>query len=216
MQYNLSLALTQGGLAGKIGAMKYWLIGLGNPGPDYEETRHNVGRLALAAWQEVVAAGDLELDKKLNALTTKVKVGKHEVRLVWPETMMNNSGKSLVSVIKSRVDAGRLVVIHDDLDLPLGTFKISFNRGSGGHRGVESVARAIKTKEFARLRIGVSSVTPSGKLKKPAGEAAVVDFILGKFKPAELTELKKVFKKTSEALTMIVEEGREKAMGEFN
>ena len=79
-----------------------------------------------------------------------------------------------------------------------------------------SVIKAVKSEAFTRLRIGICPTTPSGKLKKPTGDEAVVKFILGKFKPAELAELKKVFKKVCEAITLIVDEGREKAMGEFN
>ena len=83
---------------------------------------------------------------------------------------MNNSGKSLFPLIKSKKTAEQLVVVYDDLDLPLGTLKVSFNRGSGGHRGLDSIIKALKTREFTRIRIGTSSATPSGKIKKPIGE----------------------------------------------
>ena len=172
--------------------MKYFLFALGNPGVEYENTRHNVGRMALK---------DFEHQK---------------VKVIESSEMMNNSGRALKPYIKSQKDAEKLIVIHDDLDLPLGTIKISFNRGAGGHRGVESVIKTTKTNEFTRVRIGILPVTPGGKLKKPTGEEKVTDFILGKFKPAELTELKKVFKKVCEAIAMIADEGREIAMGKFN
>ena len=175
--------------------MKNFVVALGNPGPEYENTRHNVGRMALAVWQ---------------------KVGESKATVIIPDEMMNNSGKALKPFIKSQKEVERMVVIHDDLDLPLGSFKISFNRGAGGHRGVESVIKAVKSEAFTRLRIGICPTTPSGKLKKPTGDEAVVKFILGKFKPAELAELKKVFKKVREAIAIIANEGKEKAMGEFN
>ncbi len=108
------------------------------------------------------------------------------------------------------------MVIHDDLDLPLGRFKIVFNRGSGGHKGVESIMRALKTEAFIRVKVGISKDAGKGKVKKPVGEKAVGDFILGKFKPAELVELKKVAKKVCEALELIASDGREAAMAMSN
>jgi PTH1 family peptidyl-tRNA hydrolase len=99
--------------------------------------------------------------------------------------------------------------------LPLGKVKISFGSSAGGHNGVKSVQAALKTQDFVRVRIGISPATPSGKLKRPDGEK-IVDFVLGKFKPAEQDKLKKVKKIVEEALMLIVEEGKDKAMGEIN
>ena len=129
---------------------------------------------------------------------------------------MNKSGLSLKPIITSTKKAESLIVIYDDLDMPLGKFKISFGRGSGGHKGVESIARSIKTKDFIRIRVGIAPTTPSGKIKKPKGEQKIIDFILGDFKKPEIEKLKKVFKKVNEALEVIIEEGRSKAMNEFN
>lgn len=199
----------------------YIIAGLGNPGQEYEHTRHNVGRMFLEYVGKKEGLSDWREDKKLKALTTEGKIGKGKVLLVKPNNFMNNSGKSLAPLVKSKKAAPGLVVVYDDLDLPLGTLKISFNRGSGGHRGLDSIIKAIKTREFTRIRLGISPGTPSGKVKKPSGEKAVIDFILGKFKPKELEILKKSFKKAHEALGIIVSEkspqlGREKAMGEVN
>ena len=143
-------------------------------------------------------------------------IGKTAVVLVAPDTFMNKSGAAVIKYVKSQKAAERMVVIYDDLDLPLGGLKLSFNRGSGGHRGVESIMKTVKTKKFTRVRIGVSPETPGGKLKKPQGEEEVVKFILSKFKPAELAELKKIFKKVSEALETIVAEGPQIGMNRFN
>jgi PTH1 family peptidyl-tRNA hydrolase len=129
---------------------------------------------------------------------------------------MNKSGLSLKPIIVSKKKAENLIVIYDDLDMPLGKIKISFGRGSGGHKGVESIARSIKTKEFIRIRVGIAPATPSGKIKKPKGEEKIIDFILGGFKKKETEMLKKVFKKVNEALEVIIKEGRQKAMNEFN
>jgi PTH1 family peptidyl-tRNA hydrolase len=129
---------------------------------------------------------------------------------------MNNSGRAVSKIIKSKKAAQNLIVVHDDLDLPIGILKISYNKGVGGHRGLDSVVKAVKTKEFTRIRIGISPTTPKGKIKKPQGEKAVIDFILGKFKPTELEIMKKTFKKSSEAIQTIITDGRDRAMNMFN
>ncbi len=183
----------------------YYVVGLGNPGREYESTRHNAGREAV------------EFFEKKNEVSPK------KLQVIHSDEFMNNSGKAVGKVVKSKKAAENLIVVHDDLDLPLGTMKISFNKGVGGHRGLNSVAKAIKTLEFVRVRIGISPSTPSGKIRKPganlspkAAEKAVIDFILGKFKPKETETLKKVFKRASEAIETIVTEGRDRAMNMFN
>lgn len=200
--------------------MPYFIVGLGNPGEEYVSTRHNTGRIILDAFFKKASKdnslSDWAFDKKLNALKSTGKIGKESILMLKPETMMNNSGKSLRDLVDTPKKAEKLVVIYDDLDLPLGHYKISFNRGTGGHRGLESIVKNIKTKGFIRIRVGVSPSTPSGKLCKPQGEEKVIDFILGKFKTAEEEELKRVAKKTTEAIFCLLEEGREKMMNRFN
>mgnify|MGYP003451945009 FL=1 len=195
--------------------MAYIFVGLGNPGDEYKETRHNTGRM-LVEWFGKSLDAEWKTDKKLNATVAKVKVGKTPVTLVLPETFMNNSGKSLKPLVTSVKSAEKLMVIYDDLDLPFGTNKISFNKSSGGHRGLESIIKSIKTEKFARVRVGISPTTPSGKIKKPKGEDAVTKVILGKFKEEEIKELKKLSKSVNEALEVFVSEGLEKAMTGFN
>lgn len=179
----------------------FYVIGLGNPGEEYKGTRHNTGREAV--------------EKFKNLKMEDGKIGK-KIKIIESNEFMNNSGRAVAKIIKSKKAAENLIVVHDDLDLPLGTLKISFNKGVGGHRGLNSVVKAVKTKEFTRIRIGISSSTPKGKIKKPEGEEAVIDFILGKWKPKEKETIKKVFKKVSEAIQILVTEGREKAMNLFN
>lgn len=192
------------------------IFGLGNPGEEYEGTRHNTGRMILEVFRKKQDFPDWEFDKKSSAEVSEGKIKKEKIILVSPDTFMNKSGQAAVRYVKSKKAAENLVVIHDDLDLPLGRFKIVFNRGSGGHKGVESIMRALKTEAFTRVKIGISKDAGKGRVKKPVGEKAVGDFILGKFKPAELVELKKVAKKVCEALETMATEGREKAMGIYN
>lgn len=195
--------------------MAYIFVGLGNPGDEYKLTRHNTGRILLEGLAKSLDA-EWKVDKKLNSTVSKVKIGKTPVTLVLPDTFMNNSGKAVKPLITSVKGAEKLLVIYDDLDLPFGTNKISFNKSSGGHRGLESIIKSIKTEKFARIRVGISPTTPSGKIKKPKGEDAVTKVIMGKFKDDEMKELKKLSKKVNEALETFVSEGLEKTMTGFN
>ncbi len=195
--------------------MAYIFVGLGNPGEEYEQTRHNTGRMLLE-WFGKSLDAEWKDDSKLKVKSAKVKVGKQNVVLVLPDTFMNNSGKAVKLFVENQKQAEKMVVIYDDLDLPFGKAKISFNRSSGGHKGVESIIKAVKTEKFARIRVGISPVTPSGKQKKPVGEDAVTKVILGKFKDDELKDLKKLSKRVNEALEVFVFNGLEKAMTGFN
>ena len=172
------------------------VVGLGNPGKEYENTRHNTGRILVGI-----------LEKKLEG---------QKVKFLTPDTFMNNSGRAVAPLIKSKKDLKDLVVIYDDIDLPLGKMKISFNRSSGGHNGLGSIIKHLKSEEFLRIRIGISHETPSGKLRKPKGEKAVLNFLLGEFKKPELEILKKLSKKVAEAIECIYSESKEKAMSLYN
>ncbi len=158
--------------------MKY-IIGLGNPGIEYESTRHNAGKIVLGLLKELYSS--------------------KKVTYIEQDTFMNHSGNAVKKLITSKKKAAGLVVIYDDLDLPVGKIKISFNKSSGGHKGVESIIKQVKTLEFIRIRIGI------GKGKNPQKH------IMENFKPEEMKILKKLSKKIAEALEIIVEEGWEKA-----
>lgn len=195
--------------------MPHIIAGLGNPGEEYESTRHNTGRVVLRWFAKEKGFSGWKADKKIKALTADGKVGKANVLLVLPDNFMNNSGRSLAPLIKTKKAAARSVVVYDDLDLPFGTFKISFNRGSGGHRGLDSVMKSLKTREFVRVRVGISPAAIKGKVKKPnkpVGEEKVLQFILGMYTKEEIAALKKLSKQINEALEMIIVDGHEKAM----
>lgn len=196
--------------------MQYTIVGLGNPGEEYANTRHNVGRMVVEQFRKKNDFPEWVTDKSLKALVSKSTQGKDKVVLLLPDNFMNVSGKSVAPLVKNAKDAERTIVVYDDLDLPLGEIKISFNRSSGGHKGVESIIKALKTRAFARLRVGVCPTTLGGKLRKPKGELAILDFIVGPFKKAEEDDLKKIIKKGVEALALILDEGREIATGKVN
>lgn len=209
----------------------YIIVGLGNPGEEYKNTRHNAGRMLVeyfAKNAEKIAEKrdskkaakstgfeDFSFNKKYNAQSAVGEINGEKTLLVLPDTFMNKSGKALESIVTSAKKAEKLIVVHDDLDLSIGKGKILFNRGSGGHKGVESIVRTIKTEAFTRMKIGVCPTTPTGKPKKPTGDK-LLDFIVGPFKPAEMDEMKDVLKRGAEALYVLVNENREKAMSEFN
>jgi len=196
--------------------MKHIIVGLGNPGEDYEGSRHNAGRFCVQKFQEQNKFDAWLENKKTKALISEGSIGKNKVLLLLPETFMNRSGNAVSAYVKSVKAAQTLMVAYDDMDLPLGVVRISFGRGSGGHRGIESIIRSIKTKDFIRVRIGVSQATPKGKLKKPKGEEAVVDFLLKPFRKPEEIVFKKVSKKVNEILTAVITDGRAVAMNKYN
>jgi len=191
--------------------MTLTIVGLGNPGKEYEKTRHNAGRNAVMLFAKQERFGDFCFNKKANALVIEGNIGTERGNLVLPETMMNNSGKAVSAFVKSVKAAKNLLVIHDDLDLPLGTLKMVFGRGSGGHKGVESVMRALKTENFARIRIGTSAPGKKNQAKKVSGEEKVIKFVIGKWKPGEEATFKKVLKKSAEAVRLYATEGIESA-----
>ena len=198
----------------------FTIVGLGNPDSEYEGTRHNVGRDVLRAVAKKGGVVEWKEDKKLRALAAKGEWYGEKVLCVLPETMMNNSGASLKPLVFAKPTKKRpylpLVVLHDDLDLPLGVVKLSVGSGSGGHKGVESIQKALKTRDFIRVRIGISGSTPSGKLKKPAGEEKVIDFVLGTFKKTEEDKLKAARALCARALELILTEGFAKAQMEIH
>jgi peptidyl-tRNA hydrolase, PTH1 family len=192
------------------------IVGLGNPTEEYDKTRHNAGRMCVERLHEVSDAPEWRVEKKPPMHWVKTTLNGKKTTLVLPDTFMNSSGRAVAHFVKDKKGAGNTVVIYDDLDLPLGSMKISHGRSSGGHNGVESVIKALKTKDFVRIRIGVSPKTTKGTAKKPTGEERVLKFLLGKFTPPELLVLKKVCMQAHEALEVIVTEGYQAAMTKFN
>lgn len=191
------------------------IAGLGNPEKEYELTRHNAGRIAVEEFRKQNNFEDWRFDKKLNALKSEGNIDKNKILLLLPETFMNKSGSSLKSLITSTKKAKDLIIVQDDIDLALGKLKISFGKNSGGHKGIESIIKVIKTKEFARVRIGITPTTTKGKLRKPSQEK-ILDFITKKFKPEELKIIKRTSKKVAQALETAITSGIPKAMNEFN
>jgi PTH1 family peptidyl-tRNA hydrolase len=179
------------------------VMGLGNPGKKYEKTRHNVGTRAVDELRSSSRFANARVIDELKSLNLK------NVILAEPKTFMNESGKTVKPLIeKYKIKPEDLIVIHDDIDLPLGKIRIVRNRGSAGHKGVESIIRELKTENFIRLRIGIQP--QSGKPKNPE------NFVLQKFNKEEEKIVKEVIQKTVFAIEIVSKEGLEKAMNEFN
>ncbi len=192
------------------------IVGIGNPGKEYEKTRHNAGRMAVALLAKQEGFDEFELKKGANAFISEGTIDGEKVVLALPETYVNLSGKSVSALVKSVKAAKNLIVVRDDLDLPLGVTKMTFARGSGGHKGVESIMRAIKTDQFAQLKIGISGAGKRNQAKKVSGDEKVMKHVIGKFKPTEESALKKSLKKAAGALRTFVTDGIEKATMEAN
>ncbi len=183
------------------------IVGLGNPGNTYDNTRHNVGREIVMAFAAHSGTREFRPEKKWNALASDAKIGKTKAVLILPETMMNNSAKSVAPAARFyKIKPKDIFVVHDDADIALGRAKLSFGRNSAGHKGVDSLIRGLKTRDFWRLRIGIA-----GKRDIPAEK-----LVLKKFTPDETRLVKKITKATIAALETIASEGPERAMNMYN
>ncbi len=188
------------------------IIGLGNPLPEYSKTRHNIGEHIISAL--VKSEGiDLSPKKLFMAEMGKGKIGAKSVMFVLPQTYMNDSGKTVKKLFPdstAKIEHKDILVIHDDLDLPLGVTKMVYESNSAGHKGVDSINKALKSTKYYRLKIGVTPVDAEGNTRKPSADK-MQNFITGMFTDGEWTVLKKTTKKAIEILEVFVLEGAAKA-----
>lgn len=196
--------------------MSYLVIGLGNPGKKYERTRHNAGRMAVEEYRARGEFPEWRTDAKRDALVSDGAAEGRAVILALPETFMNESGKAMRVLSRAGFRNDGLVVCHDDIDLPFGTIRISFDRGSGGHKGVESVIDALGGEAFSRVRIGIAPISETGEVRKPSGEEAVEHFVLGAFNEGEREGLPAILSRAADAIGVIITAGVQAAMNRFN
>lgn len=183
------------------------IIGLGNPQKEFQGTRHNIGREIVEAAGKRLGLGDFRFEKKWNARIAEGKSGKEKTAFVLPDTMMNRSGAAVAPISRFfKIKPDRVFIVHDDADIALGSAKLSFGKRSAGHKGVESVIRGLKTREFWRFRIGIA-----GKRNIPAEK-----LVLKKFTPDETRLIKKIAAKTARAVEQAIHQGPEKTMNEYN
>jgi PTH1 family peptidyl-tRNA hydrolase len=183
------------------------IVGLGNPGIEYQFTPHNSGFLAVDRIAE--QCGARVSNRRCRSLTAKATLGGHDVLLAKPETYMNLSGMAVGELVREfEVDpAEDLVVLYDELDLPLGTLRIRRHGRSAGHNGVESIIGALGTNEFVRIRLGIHP-------GHPVGDGA--RFVTSPWKKALLPAVDEMLDRAADAARVIVQEGPERAMNRFN
>ncbi len=187
--------------------MAYVIVGLGNPGSQYAYTRHNAGRMVVEAFAR--AEGFPAFKKKFlqHASVSVGEVAGQKVTLVLPEVYMNTSGKAVLPFVKNPHQAEKLLVVRDELDLPVGSIKMTgFGRGSGGQNGVESIMRAIKTKDFAQLKVGIARSADGDTSKH----------VLSTFRPDERDALESGMRKAGDSIRVFVRDGLEAALKAAN
>src|SRR5512146_2781099 len=192
------------------------VVGLGNPGLEYQWTPHNAGFMAIdrIAQQE----GVVVQNRRCRAVTATCRIAGREVVLAKPETFMNLSGLSVAALVREfEVDPGSdMLVIYAELDLTLGTFKIRERGSPAGHNGARSVTGALGTQEWLRLRIGVGLNLPPEAVAAGGGTRGGKDYLLSPMRKADLTVLDEVLDRVATATRRILEVGTAAAMNEFN
>jgi len=183
------------------------IVGLGNPGEQYKNTRHNVGFIAVDEFAKINNFPEFKLQKKSNALVSEHILKNESVVLAKPQTFMNESGKSVKQLISNtEAKMADLVIIHDDIDLPIGKIKIIKDRGSAGHKGVESIIKSIGNDGLIRFRIGIG----------PENKAEAKKIVLKYFSGEEQKTINGTLQKIIDALDLFIKEGLEAAMNKFN
>jgi PTH1 family peptidyl-tRNA hydrolase len=183
------------------------VVGLGNPGRKYQLTRHNAGFMAVDA-----LARSLRFDfdqEKYHAVIGRARMGNRDVLILKPQTFMNDSGRSVKAAMRytSASSSGDLIVVHDELDLPLGVVRVKIGGGHGGHNGLRSIAEHLGTPEFIRVRIGIG--------RPPSGMDSAA-FVLSLFSPAERIAAEEAVSRAAEVIAEVIADGPTRAMNRFN
>jgi len=189
------------------------IVGLGNPGQVYSGSRHNIG---FACLNQFASKHAIRFNKKrCGARIGSGKVADSEVVLARPQIFMNRSGESVGALVKKfRVSPDNLLVIHDDLDLPLGRIRIRQGGSSAGHKGIGSIINHTGSPDFNRIRVGIGR--PPAKEGSVISEADIIDFVLSEFTPEEKQTIEKVIPQVGEAIYCLLAEGLTVAMNKFN
>lgn len=185
------------------------IVGLGNPGTQYDDTRHNVGFRVVRAFHTLRIEDFSAWKHKGNADVSEERINNEKTILLLPTTFMNNSGDAVIDAVNFwKIRPDDIMIVYDDLDLPLGTVRIRKEGGSGGHNGVKSIIERVGTETIARIRIGIgndmSETIPTER------------FVLEKFRVDELEGVQMAIDRSAEALQMMLQRGVEDAMNEFN
>jgi peptidyl-tRNA hydrolase, PTH1 family len=178
------------------------IVGLGNPGRTYERTRHNAGFMAADELAGILRVDSMQ--EKHHALIGKVRIDSEESLLVKPQTFMNDSGRAVAAILRDTYrTVSDLIVVHDDLDLPLGSVRVKIGGGHGGHNGLRSIIECLGSSDFIRVRIGIN---------RPALNMDAADYVLSPFLAEERPVASEAIAKAAETVRRIVVEGPKRAM----
>lgn len=185
--------------------MKY-IVGLGNPGSEYSNTKHNIGFEVVKA---LAKEGGIKVNKKLHfSLLGIGKISGEDVTLVLPQTYMNLSGNAVGELFRKEMgDVKDLVVVCDDINMELGRIRLRKQGSSGGHKGLESIIHTLGTNDFARVRVGIATEVHKGD---------ITNYVLSPFKRKEMRNVAHVISMAKDAVTVMIGEGMDEAMNKFN
>jgi len=182
------------------------LVGLGNPGSEYSRNRHNMGFLCLNHFAKSHRLAFSQRQSK--ARVAKGEVGGEPVILSKPTTYMNLSGAAVASLVRQwKVSLSDILIVHDDMDLPLGKIRLKPKGSAAGHHGIESIIASLGSQEFPRLRVGIG---------RPGDTGGTIDYVLGDFVSSERDLVEEVIARVSKAIDCFIAEGLEKTMSKFN
>ena len=182
---------------------QYLIIGLGNPGQKYKDTRHNIGFKLIDTLLD-----SNSMSNKFKSLYSKIEINKNSIHIVKPQTFMNESGVAVNEITKFfKIKQENIIVVYDDLDLPIGNLKIKIGGGSAGHNGIKSIEKYIETEKIIKIRIGIG---------KPVNKAQINSHVLSKFTHNENILLKPILQKFEKIIEDIILEGIPFAMNKFN
>jgi peptidyl-tRNA hydrolase, PTH1 family len=186
-----------------------WLIaGLGNPGPEYSRNRHNVGQMVLDELAARIGGNFKAHKSRAQVLEGRLGIGGPRLVLAKPATYMNVSGGPVSALARFYdVDPSRVVAVHDEIDIPFNTVKLKIGGGEGGHNGLRDISKALATKEYLRVRVGVG---------RPPGRMDTADYVLRDFAPAEKKELPFLLDDAADAVELLVREGLTAAQQRFH
>lgn len=190
-------------------AVDSWLIvGLGNPGTKYEATRHNIGQMVVDVLAERNGSRYAQHKAGARIAEARLRPGAPKIVLAKSNGFMNTSGGPVSALARYfNVSADRLIVIHDELDLPFDTLKIKLGGGHGGHNGIRDIAKAMDTPEFLRIRVGIG---------RPPGEQPAADYVLRPFAGSERARLEVLLEDAADAVEVLIEEGLAAAQQRFH
>lgn len=189
------------------GGIEFLIVGLGNPGGKYEITRHNAGFL----WADLFAESlNTEIKRlKYHALTAEVNIAGHRCLLMKPQTFMNNSGEAVLEAAKFyKIPLEKIIVVFDDISLPIGKLRVRRKGSAGGHNGIKSIIAHLGSENFPRVKIGVGA--------KPHPDYDLGDWVLTSFKKEDFPALKEAMENACQAVELIVKGETDKAMNQYN